>query len=104
MGEIHELFVLALSLVWFAGATPDKNATDSKFTMGSKFPVSEGLRHTTYLVSPNLLPLAICDFSKGYRENGHSERTRFKVAIFPVSRGKNRISQGVEDWGSLLTN
>ena len=22
MGEIHELFVLALSLVWFAGATP----------------------------------------------------------------------------------
>ena len=24
MGEIHELFVLALSLVWFAGATPDR--------------------------------------------------------------------------------
>ena len=23
MGEIHELFVLALSLDWFAGATPD---------------------------------------------------------------------------------
>ena len=23
MGEIHELFVLALHLVWFAGATPD---------------------------------------------------------------------------------
>ena len=23
MGEIHELFVSALSLVWFAGATPD---------------------------------------------------------------------------------
>ena len=23
MGEIHELFVLALSLVWFAGGTPD---------------------------------------------------------------------------------
>ena len=23
MGEIHELFVFALSLVWFAGATPD---------------------------------------------------------------------------------
>ena len=23
MGEIHELFVLTLSLVWFAGATPD---------------------------------------------------------------------------------
>ena len=26
MGEIHELFVLALSLVWFAGATPDLSA------------------------------------------------------------------------------
>ena len=25
-GEIHELFVLSLSLVWFAGATPDINA------------------------------------------------------------------------------
>ena len=24
MSEIHELFVFALSLVWFAGATPDK--------------------------------------------------------------------------------
>ena len=24
MGEIRELFVLALSLVWFAGATPDR--------------------------------------------------------------------------------
>ena len=26
MGEIHELFVLALSLVWFAGATAEKIA------------------------------------------------------------------------------
>ena len=25
MGEIHELFVVALSLVWFAGATPDNS-------------------------------------------------------------------------------
>ena len=25
MGEIHELFVLALSLAWFAGATPESN-------------------------------------------------------------------------------
>ena len=29
MGEIPELFVLALSLVWFAGATPDFGARDS---------------------------------------------------------------------------
>ena len=26
MGEIHELFVLALSLVWFAGATPERRS------------------------------------------------------------------------------
>ena len=25
-GEIHELFVLALSLVWFAGATPEQHS------------------------------------------------------------------------------
>ena len=29
MGEIHELFVWALSLVWFAGATPDKTLKTS---------------------------------------------------------------------------
>ena len=29
MGEIHELFVLALSLVWFAGATPDHHKINS---------------------------------------------------------------------------
>ena len=30
MGEIHELLVLALSLVWFAGATPDfRKVTDT---------------------------------------------------------------------------
>ena len=32
MGEIHELFVLALSLVWFAGATPETwRKTNSNF-------------------------------------------------------------------------
>ena len=25
-----------------------------------------------------------------------------EMAIFPVSRGNNRMSQGVEDWGSLI--
>ena len=28
MGDIHELFVLALSLVWFAGATPENGCTN----------------------------------------------------------------------------
>ena len=31
MGEIHELFVWALSMVWFAGATPDKRTNGSVF-------------------------------------------------------------------------
>ena len=30
MGEIHELFVLALSLVWFARVTPDFKGGDLK--------------------------------------------------------------------------
>ena len=31
MGEIHELFVLPLSLVWFAGATPDRIRITAQF-------------------------------------------------------------------------
>ena len=40
MGEIHELFVLALSLVWFAGATPDYNCDAHRVTpeIASRFP------------------------------------------------------------------
>ena len=30
MGEIHELFVLPLSLVWFAGAAPDRESLKKK--------------------------------------------------------------------------
>ena len=43
MDEIHELFVLALSLVWFAGATPDRAMKAAyairkrNHSMGSKF-------------------------------------------------------------------
>ena len=32
MGEIHELFVLVLSLVWFAGATPDKYGKETSMS------------------------------------------------------------------------
>ena len=31
MGEIHELFILALSLVWFAGTPPTGNFKNFKF-------------------------------------------------------------------------
>ena len=43
MGEIHEHFVLALSLVWFAGATPDERNSrfvgeSQKFGRGEEAP------------------------------------------------------------------
>ena len=40
MGEIHELFVLALSLVWFAGTTPDRSHLFGQFSwkIGEKGP------------------------------------------------------------------
>ena len=68
-----------------------------------------------WLVSPDFLPPARCDFShsrKGKRptllkripfEKGHYQGIRFKKAVFPFSRGKNRISQGVENRGSLIS-
>ena len=40
------------------------------------------------------------------REKGKtafSKKTLFEKAVFPFSRGKNRISQGVEDRGSLIS-
>ena len=36
MGEIHELFVLALSLVWFAGATPEKGRLGGSKKQGKR--------------------------------------------------------------------
>ena len=40
MGEIHELFVLALSLVWSAGATPEANS--NKIHVDSQGALLEG--------------------------------------------------------------
>ena len=37
MGEIHELFVVALSLVWFAGATPEKTPAKPRLKPGKNF-------------------------------------------------------------------
>ena len=33
MGEIHEFFILALSLVWFAGATPERIGPSKVFAV-----------------------------------------------------------------------
>ena len=52
MGEIHELFVLALSLVWFAGASPDKEkkirAHASKVLSGKAPTLPSGLTYMTW--------------------------------------------------------
>ena len=37
MGKIHELFVLALSLVWFAGATPETHKLSSLIRTSNEF-------------------------------------------------------------------
>ena len=37
------------------------------------------------------------------RGNGLCRRFFFEKAVFPFSRGKNRISQGVENRGSLIS-
>ena len=58
MGKIHELFVLALFLVWFAGAIPDirvaplQNEIDAKHFLTSKTNISR--RPPDY--SSNLCP------------------------------------------------
>ena len=50
MGEIHELFVLPLSLVWFAGATPEYTTTVETFFLSG----SEASMVCTLLSGPML--------------------------------------------------
>ena len=55
-------------------------------------------------MSPDFLPPARCDFS--HARKGKWPLCRgffFEKAVFLFSRGKNRISQGVENRGSLIS-
>ena len=63
MGEIHELFVLALSLVWFAGATPDNHV------MQHHAVVLSGTNSKNYVMQLFLLT------------NAHTERGRAIAAL-----------------------
>ena len=59
-GEIHELFVLALSLVWFAGATPDISENDVFKRRSSEtpsFPEDLGAPNPTSLLRGPRRPL-----------------------------------------------
>ena len=45
MGEIHELFVKTLSLVWFAGATPDFRGSEMGNLGSISLPKQVGARN-----------------------------------------------------------
>ena len=54
-------------------------------------------------MSPDFDPLRDAIFPTRGRENGLFNEKPSTKAIFPFSRGKNRISQGVENRGSLIS-
>ena len=53
-------------------------------------------------VSPDFLPPAACDFPTRHSENGHFQGIRLKIVVFPASRRRNCMSQGVENRDSLV--
>ena len=55
------------------------------------------------VVSSHFLPPARCDLPTRERENGLCQRKTSTKVVFPFSRGENRISQGVENRGSLIS-
>ena len=66
MGEIHELFVLALSLVWFAGATPDCYEIFEQFSDFTAHPPHRGF--TMILKVTNVIFLSGRASLKGFFE------------------------------------
>ena len=61
MGEIHELFVFPLSLVWFAGATPDENLVAHDYG----YPLSRYTCRATRVAADFLDFRAFCRCSTG---------------------------------------
>ena len=57
----------------------------------------------TLISEPRSLPPARCDFSHARKEHDLFRGFFSEKAIFPFSRGKNGISQGVENRGSLIS-
>ena len=61
-----------------------------------------------WLVSPDFLPPARCDFSYARKGNGLFKDKTLDKGLFPFlaweKQGKNRVSQGVANRGSGLTN
>ena len=61
------------------------------------------LRAKGALISEPRFSLRDAIFPTRERENGLCQGFVFEKAVFPFSRGKNRISQGVENRGSLIS-
>ena len=51
---------------------------------------------------PDALPPATWDFSHAMNGKGHFEGKTLEKGHFPLSHWKNRMSQGVENRGSLI--
>ena len=74
-------------------------------------PLRTLLRDFTFLDLPSqiqeatdfLPPPATCDFSHAILGEGHFQGKASKKASFPLSVGKNRMSQRVENRGSLIS-
>ena len=60
------------------------------------------LRAKGTLISEPRFSTARCNFPTRERENGLFKEKPSTRAVFPFSRGKNHISQGVENRGSLI--
>ena len=96
LGEIHELFVLALSLVWFAGATPDSPTSTlvekensaglfGKFKAGLRthkqpFRATAARHSRSYLTfATKALPVHLENFKAGNGNKNNSNSTRTGV-------------------------
>ena len=80
------------------------------YTPRNKFPQEFGSYAETMRAKGTLIseprffyPLRDAIFPTRERENGLFKENPSTKAVFPFSRGKNRISQGVENRGSLIS-
>ena len=87
------------------GRSFKKQQSRLKFQSRLKLQVTEVLRAKGTLISEPRFstPREMRFFPTRERENGLFKEHPLTKAVFPFSRGKNRISQGVENRGSLIS-
>ena len=90
MGEIHELFVLALSLVWFAGATPESNdcVSNGKVCLpASRFRVSSCTMHALGRAALTLFTLLFANWRVSHELHEEVRRATALLRICSLSLG-----------------